>query len=258
MDKKLTCIMNSPSNNVISTGITAPKIIMVETSHPGNIGAAARAMKTMCLSRLALVDPKSYPDPVAFARSSGAADILDSAAQFTSLSQAIADCQIVVGITARSRRLAAPVVSPKKLIKQMLSHYPHHQVGWVFGRESHGLSNEEIDLCNLVCTIPSNPEYGSLNIAAAIQVLCYEWYAALNEAEIDDNEVQTGLESLASVEEREGFYQHLWQMLASIDFMDKHNPTPLQRKLRRMFDRTHLSKDEINILRGILKSILKQ
>ena len=236
----------------------SPQIIMVETSHPGNIGAAARAMKTMCLHQLALVAPKSYPDPVAFARSSGAADVLENAKVYSSLTEAIAQCQIVVGITARSRRLSAPVVTPKQLIQQMHAEYQSLQVGWVFGRERNGLSNEEIDLCNVVCTIPSNAEYGSLNIAAAIQVLCYEWYASQSGANEEVIQQQVVNDPLAPIAEREGFYEHLWQALAKIEFLDKDNPSPLQRKLRRLFDRSQLSSAEINILRGILKNVIKQ
>ena len=231
---------------------------MVETSHPGNIGAAARAMKTMGISELILVEPKSFPDPVAFARSSGAADVLDKAQVCPSLAEAIADCQIVVGITARSRKLSAPVVSPRGLVQKMSCEFSTSQVGWVFGRERNGLSNEEIDLCNVVCTIPANPQYGSLNIAAAIQILCYEWYAARSEDSYSNRFVANDAESLALQNEKEGFYEHLWQVLSKIDFLDNKNPLPLQRKIRRMFDRAQLSSADINILRGILKNVLKQ
>lgn len=236
-----------------------PKIIMVETSHPGNIGAAARAMKTMCLSDIVLVQPKVFPDPIAFARASGAADILENARRCETLPEAIADCQKVVGITARNRRLSAPVVTPGQLMQQMKQDGENIQVAWVFGRERNGLSNEEIDLCTSVCTIPSNPDYGSLNIAAAIQILCYEWYVSGLVPPPDKNDVkQTSQNELASISEREGFYEHLWQALAKIDFLDQENPIPLMRKLRRLFDRAKLSRAEINILRGILKNIINQ
>lgn len=238
--------------------IIPPKVIMVETSHPGNIGAAARAMKTMCLHELILVTPKLYPDPVAFARSSGAADVLEQAQVYDSLASAIPECQIVVGITARSRRMSAPVVTPKQLIEKMLDEYRGLQVAWVFGRERNGLSNEEIDLCNVVCSIPSNSEYGSLNIAAAIQVLCYEWYSANISSKSLENDHADLVHELAPLAEIEGFYEHLWQALDKIDFIDASNPLPLQRKLRRLFDRAQLGREDINILRGILKHIIKQ
>lgn len=232
---------------------------MVETSHPGNIGAAARAMKTMCLHDLGLVLPKEFPSPVAFARASGAADVLENAQQFDSLTNAIADCQEVVGITARNRKISAPVVTPKQLIQQMLNDSEKSQVAWVFGRERNGLSNDEIDLCTSVCTIPSNDEYGSLNIAAAIQILCYEWFSTQSVSHQKDSSGQAPLPGkVAPVGEREGFYEHLWQTLEKIEFLDTSNPTPLMRKIRRLFDRTQLTSAEINILRGILKSVLKQ
>ena len=232
---------------------------MVETSHPGNIGAAARAMKTMCLYDLGLVQPKEFPSPVAFARASGAADILENAQQFNSLTDAIADCQKVVGITARNRKLSAPVVTPKQLIQQMLNDSDQTQVAWIFGRERNGLSNDEIDLCTSVCTIPSNSEYGSLNIAAAIQILCYEWHATQFAAQHDDANINAPqAKKIAPVGEREGFYEHLWETLEKIEFLDRDNPTPLMRKLRRLFDRSQLTSADINILRGILKNILKQ
>ena len=232
---------------------------MVETSHPGNIGAAARAMKTMCLYDLGLVQPKEFPDPVAFARASGAADILENAQQFATLTDAIADCQNVVGITARTRKLSAPVVTPRQLMQQMLADAEQHQVAWVFGRERNGLSNEEIDLCTTVCTIPSNSDYGSLNIAAAVQILCYEWRVAQLEMHNEAFEVSSPLpKELAPVGEREGFYEHLWQALDKIEFLDKENPTPLMRKMRRLFDRAQMSSADINILRGVLKNVLKQ
>lgn len=242
------------------TKLKQPRVVMVETSHPGNIGAAARAMKTMCLYDLGLVQPKEFPNPVAFARASGAADILENAHQFDTLTEAISDCQTVVGITARSRKISAPVVTPKVLMQQMLVDSLQTQVAWVFGRERNGLSNEEIDLCTTVCTIPSNSEYGSLNIAAAIQILCYEWHVAQLDCQHNSSPEDSLPESkaLAPVAEKEGFYEHLWQALDKIEFLDKDNPTPLMRKIRRLFDRSQMSSAEINILRGILKNIIKQ
>ena len=243
----------------MQTKIKQPRVVMVETSHPGNIGAAARAMKTMCLYDLGLVLPKQFPDPVAFARASGAADILENARQFNTLADAVADCQNVVGITARNRKLSAPVVTPKELMQQMLYGSQEIQVAWIFGRERNGLSNEEIDLCSTVCTIPSNSDYGSLNIAAAVQILCYEWHVAqLNMQHEASRKSASQGKALAPVAEREGFYEHLWQALDKIEFLDKDNPTPLMRKMRRLFDRSQMSSADINILRGILKNVLKQ
>ncbi|MDW3096392.1 MAG: RNA methyltransferase [Gammaproteobacteria bacterium] len=241
------------------TKIKPPRVVMVETSHPGNIGAAARAMKTMCVYDLGLVHPKEFPSPVAFARASGAADILENAQQYDSLTAAIADCQKVVGITARNRKISAPVVTPKQLIQEMSNDLEQTDVAWVFGRERNGLNNDEIDLCTCICTIPSNSEYGSLNIAAAIQILCYEWHATESTAlQKDTNSDALSAKKIAPVGEREGFYEHLWQTLEKIEFLDKDNPTPLMRKMRRLFDRSQLTSAEINILRGVFKNIIKQ
>lgn len=235
-----------------------PKIVLVETSHPGNIGAAARAMKTMCLDNLSLVRPQSFPDPVAFARASGAAELLEAAQRCESMSEAIADCQRVVGVTARSRKLSAPVSEPRALMQKLLTEYANIQVAFVFGRERNGLTNDEIDLCHAVCTIPSNEDYGSLNLAAAVQILCYEWHVASLEHKYPQSQSeQHKSPALAPAGEIEGFYQHLWQTLAKIDFLDQENPVPLMRKVRRLFDRAELSSAEINILRGILKNVNK-
>ena len=235
---------------------------MVETSHPGNIGAAARAMKTMCLHELSLVQPKIFPDAGAFARASGAADILEKAQRFDDLSSAIADCQKVIAISARPRKVSTPVLTPRQLMRAMLNDMRQLKVAWLFGRERNGLNNQEIDLCDAICTIPANRDYGSLNIAAAVQVLSYEWHAAqLEDGFCVHNHsapAPAPAPALAAVKEREGFYQHLWQTLDKIGFLDRQNPLPLQRKLRRLFTRTRLTQADINILRGILKSILKQ
>ncbi len=239
--------------------MTQPKIVLVETSHPGNIGATARALKTMCLTELALVQPKLFPDPVAFARASGAADILESTRQYVDLPTAIEDCQKVVGITARNRKISSPVVTPKQLMDLMFTEMKGLRVAWVFGRERNGLSNDEIDLCDTVCTIPSNEDYGSLNLAAAVQILSYEWHVAQLKSQFNKPVVNLQQSSdAAPVGEKEGFYSHLWEMLDKIEFLDKDNPIPLMRKLRRLFDRAELSSAEINILRGILKNVLKQ
>ncbi len=236
-----------------------PKVILVETSHPGNIGATARAMKTMCLQELALVNPKIFPDPIAFARASGAADILDQASQHSDLQSAVANCQIIVGITARNRKISSPVVTPRQLMHHMLIDNDNQKVAWVFGRERNGLTNDEIDLCDTICTIPSNEEYGSLNLAAAVQILSYEWNVARLENEFHKSQINEQQASeLAPAAEKEGFYDHLWQALEKIEFLDTDNPTPLIRKLRRLFDRARLTSAEINILRGILKNVIKQ
>lgn len=235
-----------------------PKIVLVETSHPGNIGAVARAMKTMCLHKLTLVQPKIFPDPVAFARASGAAELLEEAQRCDSMEEAVEDCQRVIGVTARNRKLSAPVREPRALMHELLEQYNDAQAAFVFGRERNGLTNEEIDLCHTVCTIPSNQEYGSLNLAAAVQILCYEWHVAKLERQFPATSSLTKQSpAIAPAGEIEGFYDHLWETLENIDFIDEQNPQPLMRKVRRLFDRTELSSAEVNILRGILKNINK-
>ena len=235
-----------------------PRVVMVETSHPGNIGAAARAMKTMCLYELSLVQPEIFPDASAFARASGAADILENAQCFDDLSSAIADCQQVIAISARPRKVSAPVLAPRQLMQAMLNDMRDLKVAWLFGRERNGLTNQEIDLCHAICTIPANCDYASLNIAAAVQVLSYEWHAAQLENRFSARNDLPQSPALATVKDHEGFYQHLWQALHKIGFLDRQNPLPLQRKLRHLFTRTGLTQADINILRGILKNILKQ
>ena len=231
------------------------KIVLVETSHPGNIGAAARAMKTMCLSQLSLVNPQQFPDPVAFARASGAAELLENSQRCETLQEAIADCQRVIGVTARDRKLSAPVSAPKPLMQELITQYQGLKVAFVFGRERNGLTNEEIDLCHGVCTIPANDEYASLNLAAAVQIICYEWHIAQL---VDKHAAQLPkAPAIAPSGEIEGFYDHLWEVLGKVDFLDKDNPVPLMRKVRQLYDRTELTSAEINILRGILKSIEK-
>ena len=235
-----------------------PKVVLVEPSHPGNIGAVARAMKTMSISNLALVCPKQFPHPDAIARASRAADILENADIHQTLQQAIGDCHWVVGVTARPRKISTTVYSPKQLVEKMTADYGGLRVAWVFGREQHGLSNDEIDLCHAICTIPANSEYSSLNLAAAVQIVCYEWVSGGVDLTINSESGVNGHESTAPAEDLEGLYEHLWATLVHTGFMEGDNPKPLMRKIRKIFDRTQLTRAEINILRGILKSFNKQ
>ena len=235
-----------------------PKVVLVEPSHPGNIGAVARAMKTMSLSNLAIVRPKQFPHPEATARASRATDILENAYLHETLQQAIADCHWVVGVTARPRKISTAVYSPKQLMQKLAEDYAGLRVAWVFGREQHGLSNDEIDLCHAICTIPANSGYSSLNLASAVQIICYEWVSSGMDSAINANSDGNSHEAMASADELEGLYEHLWNTLAQTGFMEQDNPKPLMRKIRKIFDRTRLTRAEINILRGILKSVNKQ
>jgi len=236
--------------------IIESKIVMVETSHPGNIGAAARAMKTMAWTNLALVNPQGLDDPSARARATRAYDVLDQAQIFTSMEDAIADCQHVIGVTARTRANAAKAYTPKALLQNLAEQDKAVRVAWVFGRERNGLTNEEIDLCHSICTIPANPEFSSLNIASAVQIICYEVYCSGLQSTLSESQQQAA--AIAPSQELEGFYQHCWQTLEKVEFLDAENPVPLQRKFRNIFDRTELTSSEINILRGIFTAILKR
>lgn len=235
-----------------------PKVILVEPSHPGNVGAAARAMKTMSLSQLILVKPKQFPHPDAIARASRADDVLENAQIRDTLAEAVEGCHWVIGVTARSRKIASKIYTPHELIENMVEQFAGLQVAWVFGRERSGLSNEELDLCHAICTIPADLNYSSLNLAAAVQIICYEWFSRSENRTTGQLESEQLGNSMAAADEVEGFYQHLWASLAASDFMDPVNPKPLMRKVRRIFDRARLTKAEINILRGILKSFNKQ
>ncbi len=226
------------------------RIVMVQTSHPGNIGAAARAMKNMCLSELVLVDPKRFPCDEATVRASGADDLLASARVVGSLADAIADCRIVIGASARLRSVSWPLVTPREAAALALAEAPTAPVSIVFGRESSGLSNDELDLCTHLVHIPTNPEYSSLNVAMAVQVLAYE----LMVADVDATTPTESMEDVASNAEMEGFFGHLEQALDEIGFTDERRSAKLMRRLRRLFHRATPASDEINILRGILSA----
>lgn len=232
------------------------RIVMVETSHPGNIGAAARAMKNMELERLFLVRPHHFPHEECTARASGADDVLAAATVCSSLQEALAGCQLVFGASARSlRSIPWPQVDGRGCAEIVREQGGEIEVALVFGREHSGLSNEELELCNYLVHIPTNPDYSSLNVAAAIQVLAYELYMARigSWQEVASNKG----DELASADEVEGFFGQLEQTLVATEFLDPDNPRQLMRRLRRLFNRAQLEKIEVNILRGILTSVTK-
>jgi tRNA (cytidine32/uridine32-2'-O)-methyltransferase len=230
----------------------------MEPSHPGNIGAAARAAKTMCIENLVLVNPAEFPSGQARARAAGALDVLERAQIYDSLKQAIADCTFVVGASARSRGLQCPEVTPSDLGEKVWQELSHGNVAIVFGRESSGLSNEELDQCHYVTTIPANWEFSSLNIASAVQVICYEIYKAYLERNKNLN-VQEPLSTdlLATKDELEYLFEHMQQVLHEIEFFDPKQPKLLMRRLRHLYIRARLTQVETNILRGILTAIQK-
>jgi TrmH family RNA methyltransferase len=226
------------------------KIVLVETSHPGNIGAAARAMKTMGLAHLALVRPRDYPCAEASARASGADDVLAQAAVCDSLEEAIADCHLVLGTSARLRSLKWPQLNPRETADQVLKEAGQARVAIVFGRERVGLTNEELALCHYLVNIPSNPDYSSLNLAAAVQIICYELMMQGGGAKGVEAE-ELG-ESPVDQDEMERLYGHFESALIELDFLDPDNPKHLMRRLRRLYNRVRLTQNEVNILRGIL------
>ena len=229
------------------------RIVLVNTSHPGNIGAAARAMKNMGLSELMLVEPANFPNADATARASGADDVLQAATVCGSLAEAIDGCTLVFGASARLRSLPWPIVEPREMAEQVIAESAQSSVAIVFGREHSGLTNAELEICNALVHIPCNEDFSSLNIAAAVQVLCYEVNLAAGagtaKAE-DDSEIATS-------DELERFHQHLEETLVEIDFLDPNKPRLLMRRLKRLFNRARLEQTEVNILRGILTATQK-
>ena len=231
-----------------------PRIVLVNTSHPGNIGAAARAMKNMGLCELCLVDPQRYPSAEATARASGADDLLAQAKCFGALDEAIADAVLVIGASARSRSLPVPRLDPRTCAQLLDKQSDAQTVAILFGRERTGLSNEELDRCHYLLQIPCNPEYPSLNIAAAVQIIAYEIRM------LGGHEGWGGEPGIdyATAQQMEQFYKHLEETLVELEFLDPANPKQLMRRLRRMFGRTRPDQNEINILRGILTATNKK
>jgi len=227
------------------------KIVLVETSHPGNIGAVARAMKNMGMDQLRLVTPKIFPHADATARASGADDVLRMATVYDSLSAAIADCQIVLGASARDRTISWPSVTARECAETWGRQTPGN-IALVFGRENSGLKNHELDLCHYLLRIPCNPEYSSLNLAAAVQVVSYEVFMVAGQAAVSDIG-DRGQDPLASSEQMEGFYEHLQQTMADIGFLHPDRSKSIMRRLRRLFNRSQLDTKELDILRGILR-----
>jgi len=232
----------------------AIRIILVGTTHPGNIGAVARAMKNMGLSDLVLVDPRHFPHEDATARASGAEDVLLSARVVDSLAIALADCRFVAGASARLRAIEWPSLQPRECAQKLVQERNSGNVAVVFGPEKSGLTNDDLDLCNALLNIPCNPTFSSLNIAMAVQIICYEIFLA-------EMTAGTGPEPTvpeappATGEELEHFYTHLETALTDSGFLDPDKPRLLMRRLRRLYIKAALDKNEVNILRGILKAL---
>jgi TrmH family RNA methyltransferase len=245
----------SPLDNIV--------IVLSGTQHPGNIGSAARAMMTMGLMQLRLVNPHRFPHEQATAMASGAQSVLDSAQLFESLEAAVADCAFVVGSSSRRRYLGDEPLSPAETASVLLetagAAESAARVALVFGCERTGLTAEELDRCHRLTTIPSNPVYPSLNLAAAVQLLCWELRrAAIAPPKIslkEDPGYMNGRFGPPTAEQMEQFYEHLERVLLGTGFLDPRNPRLLTRRLRQLFNRARPDTNELNILRGILKSV---
>ncbi len=228
------------------------RIVLVGTTHPGNIGAVARGMKNMGLSELVLVNPRHFPHEEAEARASGATDVLDDAKIVDTLADALGDCVFVAGASARARAISWPTVTPRECAERMIAESRNGTVAVVFGPEKTGLHNDDLDLCDVLLTIPTDPSFSSLNLAMAVQVVTYELrvagrYDALPEFATEAPPATAG--------EMQHFYDHLERVLERVGFLDRDNPRHLMRRMRRMFLRIRPDKNEVNILRGFLTAI---
>ncbi|WP_207063093.1 tRNA (cytosine(32)/uridine(32)-2'-O)-methyltransferase TrmJ [Motiliproteus sp. SC1-56] len=228
------------------------RIVLTNTFHPGNIGAAARALKTMGLSQLYLVAPRCYPDPEATARAAGATDILEQARVVNTLEEAIADCPLVIGTSARSRSLPWPMLDARSCGEKVVREAAQGPVAVVFGRERMGLHNDELRQCHFHLAIPADPAYPVLNVSAAVQIVCYEIWQAAQGANVPTPENEGPFPPQA---EMAHFYQHLEQTLREIDFLVPQHPGNTLTKLQRLFNRARPEVNELKMLRGILSAV---
>lgn len=233
------------------------RIILVNPSHPGNIGAAARAMKNMGFSRLYLVNPVKFPHPEAFYRSSRADDVVRDAVVVKSLDEALQGCAYVFGTSAREREMSAPIISVQEMSNKVVEQsQATDEIAIVFGREKHGLYNEEIRRCQYQVKIPTVANYSSLNLGAAVQVIVYELYKTMLHQENQPINQEEKLD-LATVDELEGLYQHLEKSMIQIGFLDPENPRMMMPRFRQIFRRARLEKEDVNLLRGMLASVIR-
>lgn len=243
------------------------RIVLVETSHPGNVGAVARAMKNMLLESLYLVQPKQFPDSHALARSSGAIDVLNNAVVCDSLAEAVSDCRLIIAASARSRSIPWPTTTAPEAAQKLIDASQQGPVALVFGREDRGLNNEELDHCHFMVQLPANPDFSSLNIAAAVQVFSYEIRKAFlagfsqhpnpssaeptRSSELDDDKPASSLNI-------KRLFNHLESTLVQVNFMPAHRTRTLMRKLMRFFYKSQITEEEVRIFRGILTELQRQ
>ncbi len=234
------------------------RIVMVETSHPGNIGAAARAMKNMCLGDMVLVNPQDFPSGKARARAASALDVLDSARVVTDLDQALEDCSLVFGASARERRLGSSLIDPRQAAERVVAHGMDEKVAILFGREKSGLTNEELERCHYHIFIPSNREYSSLNVAASVQVICYELHMALRNLQPPEPGKKVKIDEAerpASMENMERMYAHMESVLTKLGMIYPDNPMLLMRRIRNLYNRAAMDNREVKMQRGIMTAI---
>ena len=235
--------------------LSSVKVVLVGTTHPGNIGATARAMKNMGILNLALVAPKEFPSDVATYRSKAAKDVLEMANVFDDLESAVSDCELVIGTSARGRTVPWPVLTPKKAAEEVSNASLNNNVAIVFGREDRGLTNYELGLCNLHVHIPTDSEYSSLNLAQAVQILVYE----IRVAAVDNEEEQDYWDvELANNEQTERLINHMDELMQEVEFYDVDNPRKLLLRVRRFFKRSKIDVMEANIFRGLFATIQKK
>ena len=260
--------MSQTDNAAVAAHLSHVRIVMVNTTLPANIGSALRAMKTMGLNKLVLVAPKTYPHPDIDALAAGATDLIEQIEVVEQLEDAIADCHLVFGTSARSRTIPWPLLDARPAAVKSLNAVAQYgqNIAIIFGREDRGLTNEELALANYHVTIPVNEEYGVLNVAQAIQVICYEMRMAAIDIvgkiadpeatmQVTDSEVMQWDEPLVNHEQMQQFYPHLEKMLAEIEFMDPKNPRLMPLRLRRLFGRIQLDRMEYHLLRGIFSRV---
>lgn len=235
------------------------RIVLVEPSHPGNIGGAARALKTMGLSSLALVNPKRFPDPQADWRAAGALDIVEKAQVYDTISAAVKDSVLVAGTSARARHIPWPMMTSAEFAEHVHSKFkPSDCVSILFGREDNGLTNDELNLCNKHIRIPSCDLYGSLNLAMSVQIVAYDLFCLSLQERQEDSDSETWDKPLATFSEVNDFLEHLHSVLLKVGFSDPEEPRKAEIRLRRLFGRMDMDHTEVQILRGILTHIEKE
>ena len=234
------------------------KVVLVGTTHPGNIGATARAMKNMGIVNMALVEPKEFPSDIATYRSKAAKDVLENAEVFDTLKMAISDCELVIGTSARERKVPWPILNPKDASQEVSRGSLNNKVAVVFGREDRGLTNEELGLCNIHVHIPTDPEYSSLNLSQAVQIMVYEIRSAILENEGNEGNEGNWDVEFADNDQTERLISHMDELMQEVDFYEIDNPRKLLLRVRRFFKRSRLDVMEVNIFRGLFAAIQKK